>query len=165
MFQSPTPLKQLAPSAPEGVDVNLNQALEKDPRRRYGAAREMKQTISVCRTLFQPGGIKTAVVDTQVDPAKTVVIKRKAGQPLASDAPAFKRVAIPLPAVQQKFCPHCTSPNKLDATVCATCAMPLGDGMTLVKPEPKRTNWTLVIAVAVIALLGAIAALVLTTER
>jgi hypothetical protein len=115
--------------------------------------------------LFHSGGIKAAGTGNKVDPAKTVVLKRPATKPPLADEPAFKRVTAPSPAIQQKFCAHCTSPNELNATVCTTCGMPLSDGTTAIKPEPKRTNWTLIIAVAAIALLGAIAVLVLNTER
>lgn len=160
LFQSPTPLKQLAPDAPDGLDIILNQTLEKDPARRYSSARELKQTIGLCRTLRSAGGLNVPA-GAPVDAGKTVVIKRPkietGGEP---PRPAFQRIATP-PPIQQKFCPYCTSPNKLDATVCSNCAMPMGDVITPAAEPPKPTNWVLILSVLAVVLLAAVLLLVL----
>ena len=163
LFQSPTPVKQVAPDVPEGLDTILNQALEKDPRKRSSSAKELKQTISVCRTLRSAGGLN-APAGAEIDVGKTVVIKR--AKPAAGNAPAgpaFQRVTPPPP--QQKFCPYCTSPNKLDASVCATCAMPMGDVRAPVAETPKPTNWVLILSVLAVVLLAAILVVVLQQGR
>ena len=164
LFQSPTPLKQLAPDAPDGLDIILTQSLEKDPARRYTSARELKQTISLCRTLRSAGGINTPA-GADVDPGnKTVVIKRVKSDPAsAAERPAFQRVSIP--AAQQKFCPYCTSPNKLDATVCANCAMPMGEvQVTPATETSKGTKWVLILSVLIVVLLAAILLVVYQTS-
>jgi serine/threonine protein kinase len=159
LFQSAAPLRQLAPDAPDGLDIILNQALEKDTSRRYSSARELKQTISVCRSLKQAGGLNASGGD--IDAGKTVVIKRPKPEAIAEAAPAFKPVSRPAPQVQQKFCPSCTSPNKADATVCATCAMPMGDMVAPAAAAPKPTNWALVLSIVAVVLLAAILLVVL----
>jgi serine/threonine-protein kinase len=168
LFQSPTPLRQLAPDAPDGIEIILNQTLEKDMSRRYSSAREVKQTITMCRTLFHAGGINTNSPSTPVDAGKTLVIKRpKPEQGSPGDAPqTFKKVTIaPNPAQpQQKFCPHCTSPNNADAAVCATCAMPLRD-VAPPAPAAKSTNWVLIGVVVGIVVLAAIVLLMLAPRQ
>jgi serine/threonine protein kinase len=155
LFQSPTPLKQIAPDAPDGLDIILNQALEKDPARRYSSARELRQTISVCRTLRSAGGLNVPA-GGDIDAGKTVIIKRPKPEAGAEPPrPAFQRVPTP-PPLQQKFCPYCTSPNKLDATVCANCAMPMGEVVTPAAEPAKPTNWVLILSVLAVVLLAAV---------
>jgi eukaryotic-like serine/threonine-protein kinase len=157
LFQSPTPLRQLAPDAPDGVDLILSQTLEKDPARRYSSTRELRKTIAMCRTLLQGGGFNVAAPGAEIDAAKTVVIKRPKVEPAADPAaPAFQKFTPPAPPIQQKFCPHCTSPNKLDATVCATCAMPLGEIVAPAAAAPVQTNWVLILTVIGVVLVAAI---------
>jgi serine/threonine protein kinase len=158
LFQSPTPLRQLAPDAPDGIEIILNQVLEKDPARRYSSAKELKQTISMCRTLFLAGAINTPGVAAPLDAGKTVIIKRpKPDNTPGSGTPqTFKPVTLTPrpPPPQQKFCPHCTSPNNLDAAVCSNCAMPLGELSPPAAPETTPTNWLLIGLIAAIVLVA-----------
>jgi serine/threonine-protein kinase len=161
LFQSPTPLRQLAPGAPDGLDIILNQALEKDASRRYSSARELKQTLSVCRTLRSAGGLSPGGASGEIDAGKTVVIKRPKPEPAANAGPAVRRVVTPPQHVQQKFCPYCTSPNKPDASVCATCAMPMSGNGTPSVAEPKRTNWAMILSIVAVVLFAALLLIVL----
>jgi serine/threonine protein kinase len=162
LFQSTTPIKKVAPDTPDGLDIILNQALEKDPARRYSSVRELKQTLSVCRTLRSAGGLQVPAGAT-VDAGKTVVIKRPKPEAGSPPAPAFQRVSPPPP--QQKFCPHCTSPNKIDATVCGTCAMPLGEIAAPAPEPPLRTNWVLIVSVLAVVLIMAVILFALLQRR
>jgi serine/threonine protein kinase len=143
LFQSPTPLRQLAPDAPEGLDHILNRALEKEPSRRPGSARELKQTIAMCRGLHQAGGITAA----EANLGKTVVIRRTKSTPESTAQPFSAAQSSP----NQKYCPSCTYPNKPDAAVCENCAMPFNASAVSEKTEPPRpTKWPLA-AIAIVA--------------
>jgi hypothetical protein len=106
------------------------------------------------------GRVEKGRVEPKADAGKTVVIER----PKIDAAPAvrqqqFQRVTSPpLQAQpQQRFCPHCTSPNKPDATVCAVCAMPLGDDVKRVAESAKPVNWLLIgMIIAAIVIAGAL---------
>ena len=164
LFQSPTPIKKVAPDVPDGLDIILTQALEKDPARRYSSARELRKTISVCRTLRSGEGPNVPASGPAIDAGKTLVITRpKPPVSSASASPAFQRVTAP--PSQQKFCPYCTSPNKLDASVCATCAMPLGEAAAPAREPAKRRNWVLIAAVLAVLLLAAALLIVLQRGR
>jgi serine/threonine protein kinase len=165
LFQSPTPIKKVAPDVPDGLDIILTQALEKDPARRYSSAKEFRKTISVCRTLRSGEGPSIAASGPAIDAGKTITITRPkpAGLGSATASPAFQRVTAPPP--QQKFCPYCTSPNKLDASICATCAMPLGEAASPTPEPAKRTSWVLILSVLAAILFAAALVVVLQRRR
>src|SRR4051795_11814610 len=55
VFEAAPKLSEICPDAPEGLEFLLNRALEKDPVKRPQNARELKQSIAVCRLALATG--------------------------------------------------------------------------------------------------------------
>jgi serine/threonine protein kinase len=153
LFQSPAPLRQTALDAPDGLDLILNQAMEKDAARRFSSARELRQTIALCRTLRSAGVQNGRDAGAGVTISDTLVIDRP------RPAAAIELPPTPTPpasAVEKRICPHCTSPNSLDAAVCTVCAMPISSAAAAAEPGTRRTNWVLIASIAGVLLIAVI---------
>ncbi len=163
LFQNPTPLKDLAPDAPEGLDLVLGKALEKAPAGRLQNAGDFKQALALCKITLKlrpaaaaagPGPAEAA------DPGKTVVVRRtprpeappqrppeRPGSPRAEPPPkpAPKPASKPAPKPEQVFCPSCTYGNPKGATTCLRCGLPLA---TPKLPAPdfgdRRLQWAVI---------------------
>ena len=166
LFESPTPVKQVAPDSPEGLDLIIGKALEKEVSQRYESATEMKQTVQACRTLLQAGGPATAPAPP-VDPGATVVIKRPKTIRGPVEAAAANEAAVappPAPPPPKRYCPSCTYGNRMDAAVCENCSMPLGTAAFAAQdPSPPRAKvpWVIILGAFSVVLLLFIALLLL----
>jgi len=178
LFETPAPLRQVMPGAPEGLERVLQKALEKDASRRWKDGGEFKQILSLCRLTLdmQPAasGPEAAGAGAPAAPeqAKTVMMRRP-GTPAAprpavpTPAPAAP-VAAPKPAPAPApapvrpirpaapaaiYCSACTAANPADAYVCTRCGAPLRAGAP---PQPGQSQipWrTIAIATAGLVLL------------
>ncbi len=136
MFQAPAPLKAEAPDAPDGLDLVLNKALEKNAKARVQNAGDLKQALALCRiTLKLRPAAGAGAKAQESDPGKTIVMPgaaqiaaaaRKAPAPpppvAGPEPPAPPR---PAPSPEFRYCSSCTHANPKDAQVCARCGLPL----------------------------------------
>jgi eukaryotic-like serine/threonine-protein kinase len=157
LFQSPAPLKQLAPDGPDGLDLILSQSLEKDPVKRYVSTHELRKTIAMCRTLLQGGGHRARPSGGGIDAGETLILTRAKAGPV----PIVREMKPAVQPVAQKFCPHCTCPNSAEATVCTTCSMPLGGATAPAATPPAPRNWVLIVTIVSVVLLVAVLVLML----
>jgi serine/threonine-protein kinase len=164
LFQSPTPLKELTPDAPDGLDIILNRALEKEPTRRFGSAVELRQAVAVCTELFRAGGFQPIAGGGGGNLGATVVIKRPV-RVQAAPAPEPKPAPPVRPAAPQKYCPSCTSPNQLDAAFCIGCGMPFkAASEPLNEGARKIPGWVLAVAALSALIVLALAAVRIFAE-
>jgi ribosomal protein L40E len=182
VFEAPPKLSELAPDAPEGLEFLLNRALEKNPARRLKNAREMKQSISLCRIAMAQGlgaprsaaDQKTRIFDAPPaappDDEKTQVFRRpqSTAAPAAPARPAPARApmkpAAPPRSLRFRYCPSCTAANPPEAAVCSGCGLPLAGGPAPAAAQ-KQPQWALYIAIAVAALLAVVLVVVLVVKR
>jgi eukaryotic-like serine/threonine-protein kinase len=153
MFGSPTPLGELVTGAPDGLDVILARALQKDPAKRLRSAADLKRSIALCAMGLNVGpaaGTPTGAAPP-VDMAKTTVLpQRPAAAPSrpAPAPPAPPKAPVAPAKPNAVFCPTCTSPNTMDAAVCEKCGTPLAARRSkAVEPSGLTLSWK---AVAVI---------------
>ena len=178
LFQPPPPLKDLAPDAPDGLDLMLNKALEKDTAKRLQSAADFQQALWLCKVALKVRGSgaaprpereiggrpaakpSAAAAAESVEPAKTVVAPRPARPaaepspppvpPLGAQPPVATPASKPAPKLDLTFCPSCTHGNPKGAQICARCGLPLA-GPRLVIPEPESSGlrWAVISAAAV----------------
>ena len=172
LFQPPASLKGLAPDAPDGLDLVLNKALEKDTARRLQNATDLKQALSLCRITLKlrppapsaeaPAGPGAAPAAEPIDLAKTRVVPRSARpapsppQERPPSPGAASPAPKPAPKVELTFCPACTHGNPKGATTCARCGQPLvAAGLPPAESQDRWLQWAAmgVIAAGVLLLL------------
>jgi len=185
VFEPPPKLSELCPDAPEGLEFLLNRALEKDPAKRPQNARELKQSIAVCRLALAQGlaaprpaaDEKTRIFETPQQTAaqndeKTQVFRRP--QPAVAAAlpprpappppPPRIQTAAPPAGLRFRYCPSCTAANPPDVTVCSRCGLPLA-GAPAPGAAPPRSQWALYTAIAVAVVLAIALVVVLVVKR
>ena len=138
VFQPPPPLKDSAPDAPDGLDLVLNKALEKDPAKRLQSAADFQQALWLCKVALKahgagaarpkpaigaegaakpsPAPMRHETADT-AGYAKTVVAPRPLRPP--AEAPPRPDPSPPAPAAAAAPAPKPTP--KLDLTFCPSC--------------------------------------------
>ena len=175
MFQAPPPLKDLAPDAPEGLELVLSKALEKESEKRVQNADDLRQALALCRitlklrppapapvSLGAPAAPAAAAAEEPFDAAKTVVVKRSPAPPAA--APASKPPVAPpppprppMPKLDLTFCPACTYGNPKGAESCQRCGLPLTVAVQPAAPEPEAApaylRWLVIALAAAVAVL------------
>ena len=156
LFQQPPPLKELTPDAPDGLELVLTKALEKDRDHRLQDAADFKQAMSLCRITFRLRA-SSAASPQPVDPSKTIVVRRpdRPGPPPPPPPPRAEPPPVPpapqpVPKPQLTFCSSCTYGNPKDAVTCVRCGLPLVARQASPGPDAadKSLQWA-VIAVAV----------------
>jgi serine/threonine-protein kinase len=162
MFGVPTPMGELVTGAPDGLDIIITRALQKDPAKRLQSAADLKRALGFCAIGLTSGpAVATpaaAGAPKPVDLEKTTVMPvrpRSAPAAPAAPAPAAQPKSTPpkapFIAPQQPkaiFCPTCTTPNPKDAVVCEKCGTPLSARRAkTVEPSGLTLSWK---AVAVI---------------
>jgi serine/threonine protein kinase len=169
MFQAPRPLKDLAPDAPEGLDLVLNKALEKEREKRVQNADDLRQALALCRITLKlrprapAPAAAGAAAEEPYDAAKTVVVKRSPAAPAATPAPKPPVAPPPpprpaMPKLDLTFCPACTHGNPKGAPTCERCGLPLTASVQPAEPEqeaaPAYLRWlVMALAAAVVVLL------------
>lgn len=169
LFQSPPPLRDLAPDAPAGIEMVIAQALEKEPQKRPQNASELRGMLRSCRVGLASG---TKPPPPAPVPAPDLGATRKIRRP---DIEALKAMKPPAPppaapkppappaqkpaperAQETLYCPACTRPNPKSASVCAQCGASLM--MTGTRPAMQKTpnsaRWIIagVIAITILAI-------------
>ena len=156
MFGVPTPLAELVTGAPDGLDIILARALQKDPAKRLRSAADLKRALALCAMGVTSGpaaGTPAAGAAPPVDMEKTTVMPRR---PAAPPRPAPEpqpqstppKASVPPQKPKEVFCPTCTSPNPPGAVVCEKCGTPLSARRgNVAEPSGLTLSWK---AVAVI---------------
>lgn len=179
LFEAPEPLSQVAAGAPEGLELVLRKALEKDPGKRWKDGGDFKQVLGLSRLTLnmQPAARPGAAPDAAgaaPDMNKTVVMPRlkpatvaaaAAAAPAVAPAPAqpppVRPAAIPKPAAPPPvYCAACTAANPPGSAVCAKCGMPLGAAGTPTGPLAAAFPWRTVAMVAAVLILLLLVAIV-----
>jgi serine/threonine-protein kinase len=153
VFEKPPDLKQLAAGMPEGLDLVLHKALEKEPAQRFENAADFKQALSLSRITLKLRGPQAAPGGSPqgeaADLGKTVVMQ-KPGVPPRSAPPPPSAPASPPPDVV--FCLSCTQPNPRGEATCSSCGLPLGFPQPPPPAPPRRkTQWAIMAAAAAAA--------------
>jgi serine/threonine protein kinase len=159
MFGAPTPLAEVVSGAPEGLDVIITRALQKDPAKRLHSAADLKRALGFCAIgLTSSPAAETpaaAGAPKPVDLEKTTVMPVRPRSAPAAPAPAAPPKSTPpkAPPIAPQgpkavFCPTCTNPNPMDAVFCENCGTPLSARRAKVaEPSGLTLSWK---AVAVI---------------
>jgi serine/threonine protein kinase len=168
MFQPPPPLKDLAPDAPEGLDLVLSKALEKEREKRVQNADDLRQALALCRITLKlrphapAPAAAGAAAEEPYDAAKTVVVKRSAAAPAETPAPKPPVAPLPpprpaMPKLDLTFCPACTHGNPKGALTCERCGLPLTASAPPAAPEPDSApaylRWLVIALAAAVAVL------------
>ncbi|MBI3694747.1 MAG: protein kinase, partial [Acidobacteria bacterium] len=158
LFQATPPLKQLAPDAPDGLELVLTKALEKNRDHRLQNAGDFKQALSLCKITLKLRAPASPSAEP-FDPAKTVVVRRpdRPAAPPAPPPPPSKAEPAPpppkpVPKPQLIFCPSCTHGNPRDAVTCARCGLPLiaeQAPMAEAEASDKSLQWAVIVVAAV----------------
>ena len=178
VFENPPKLSGICPDAPEGLELILNRALEKDPARRLQNAGDLRHAIALCRVTLGMGipatpatppapaaAPPTPATPGSQDDGKTRVMRRPTPAPVAAAPPpaapsAPKPLVAPPPrpaapplAQKYSYCPSCTFANPPGSAACQRCQTPLA-APAPVAPVPKPSPWPLYVAIAAAALLA-----------
>ena len=178
LFETPAPLHDIAPDAPDGLDFVIKRALEKIPASRWRSGAELRQALALCRLTLGMAGAPAPRTDEKSeiqDLAKTVVVARPKAQPATPPvappvAPPITRLpepvppplivprklvspAPPPPAREYTYCPSCTARNAQGAAVCTKCGVPLTSLPDPLASSPTRLGWGVLIGVAALAVL------------
>ena len=188
VFETPAPLGQIAPGAPEGLEFVVNKALHKDPAKRWKDGGDLYQALALCRLTLQmqpaspaTGNAMSAVAAASPDLGKTVLMPRvktpvplpdppvaapasAPPQPAHAGSPAAVRKPPVTPPVTKVYCAACTAANPLGALTCTGCGAPL----TAVAPQlppPAGIPWRTIAFLAAALVLVLIVAMVLVLRR
>jgi len=161
MFQAPPPLKTAAPDAPDGLDLVLGKALEKDAAGRLQNAADLKQALAVCRiTLRLRPAAAAAGQAPSMDPGKTIVMPRSFRPPAAPapvrapETPPAPPAPKPAPKLDLVFCTNCTHGNPKDARICQGCGLPLAAArVPAAEPGDSQVWWILAAAIVLAVVL------------
>ncbi|HYM13485.1 MAG TPA: protein kinase [Bryobacterales bacterium] len=98
LFQTPKPVKELAPDAPDGLDLVLGKALEKNLDRRLRSAADFKQALGLCKITLRLGPPVKAV-PPPAEPPRTAAASPAAAPvpppPIGGPQPAAAKPAEP----------------------------------------------------------------------
>jgi serine/threonine protein kinase len=113
---------------------------------------------------------RNPVVPAVMPPAPTPHSPPSAATNLPPKAPAHAgNPVVSVTGLMFRYCTACTTPNRLDATVCRKCGMPLSaPGASAppapTPPAPAQRQWPLYVAIGVAAVLAVILVMVLMTK-
>ena len=177
MFLAPAAINTLVPDAPEGLNMALTRALEKDPAKRLQSARELKSALSICKLTLGMGpsgveaageaGVAAGPVD-ELEYQKTKVIRRTVVGPSLTQSKVVAKEPEPAPVVPRAvtaapkqdliYCSSCTHPNTPGSLMCARCGLPLAASQIAEAPRTGGSMRTLVMLLlaAVVVLLSVI---------
>jgi eukaryotic-like serine/threonine-protein kinase len=185
VFETPAPLSQVAPGAPEGLEFIINKCLEKDPAKRWKDGGDLKQALALCRLTIKmqpapavPGEGISAAAPESPDMDKTVVIRRDRtpvplprapeppppAPPPPEPAPPIAPAAPHKPPVPLVYCAACTTANPPGALTCSGCGAPLGNAGPQPAP-PVGTPWRTITIVAFVLVFALILAIILLLTR
>lgn len=178
LFQAPSPLRELAPDAPAGIENVIAQALDKDPSRRPQNASELRGMLRSCRIGAQAGAAPQAPAPVQPpDLGATRKIKRPdvealkamklaADQAAAKPAPPPPKPVAAPPRPETVYCPACTQVNPKGASVCMHCGaslMATSTKMAAMQPgDASSSSKQWIVAGIVVVVILAVAVFLLT---
>lgn len=175
MFLAPPPINTVAPDAPEGLNMALTRALEKEPAKRLQTARELKSALAICKLTLgmetseaAVGAMPSAGPVDELEYQKTKVIRRTVVGPSLTQAKAVAKEPEPVPVMPRAveiapkqdliYCSSCTHPNTPGSLMCARCGLPLTAVPIAEAPRAGGSMNTLVMLLlaAVVVLLSVI---------